>query len=205
MKLIISSLFFLLFLQVYAQKDTSQQIDAQDVKIINIDTDEVFKINIKTTKTDFILISTHAEGEYSNDIALNSEVKENSLFLRTQFREILQSGFDKLSAHKVFSLELTIEIPENLQVVIKSNIASVEAAGHYEFLQIQLNSGYCELSSFVGDALINTLNGRISIQTTDATVTATSRNGEVNVKSNLSGKHQITANSINGAILVMKN
>jgi len=205
MKLILSSLVFLLFFQAYAQKDTSQQIDAEGVKSIYINTDEVFKIHLKTTKKDFISISTHAEGEYFNDIALNSEMKGNSLFLSTQFRKILQSGFDKLSAHKVFSLEIILEVPEDLQVFIKSNIASVEAAGHYKFLQVQLNSGYCNVSSFLGDALINTFDGGISIQTTDATVTATSRNGEVNVKSNFSGKHQITANSINGAILVTKN
>lgn len=199
--------FIFLFSSIaFAQKDTTKQLDAHGIKSLYIETDEVFKIHIETTNnSDQVSIFTHSEGEYFNDIALNTEVKENAIYLTTQFREILQSGYDKLSAHKVFSLEVTLEIPENLQIFIKSNIASVEANGIYDFLQIQLNSGYCKLSDFEGNAIINTFKGAINIQTTDATVTAVSRNGEVMLPAGFSGKHKIKATSINGNISVVEN
>ena len=199
--------FLILFLtfSAFAQKDTSKQLGAKDVRSLYIDTDEVFKIIVKTTDSDQISISTHSEGEYFNDITLNSELKGSSLYLSTQFREILQSGYDKLSAHKVFSLEVTLEIPKKLKVFIKSNIASVEAEGQYNFIQVQLSSGYCNLSNFTGNALVNTYNGAITIQTTDATVTASSRNGEVILPLVFSGKHVIKATSINGDIRVVEN
>ena len=201
-----SSFLFLLFsLFASAQKDTSQQIDSKGIESIHINTDEAFKINLKTTKGDMILISTHTEGEYFNDIALITETKGESLHLSTKFREILQSGYDKLSAHKVFSLEITIEIPENLQVLIKSNIASLEAKGVYDFLEAELNSGYCTLTNFTGNALINTYNGPISIETTNATVTASSRNGEVIIPLDFTGNHIIKVTSINGDIRVTEN
>jgi hypothetical protein len=206
MKLRLTFLIFLLSLFASAQKDTSKQLGAKEIKSIYIDTDEVFKINIKTsTNSDLVSISTHSEGEYFNDIALNTEVRENAIYLTTKFREILKSGFDKLSAHKVFSLEITLEIPEELQVFVKSNIASVEADGAYDFVQVQLNSGYCNLSNFTGNALVNTYNGAITIQTTDATVTASSRNGKVILPSVVIGKHVIKATSINGDIRIVEN
>lgn len=206
MKFLLTFLIFLLSLFAYAQKDTSKQLDAKEIKSVYINTDEVFKIIIKTRpNSDLISISTHSEGEYFNDIALNTEMRKNSIYLSTKFREILQSGFDKLSAHKVFSLEVTLEIPEELQVFIKSNIASVEAKGAYDFIQVQLKSGYCNLSNFTGNALVNTYNGAITIQTTDATVTAFSRNGKVNLPSIFNGKHLIKATSINGDIRVVEN
>ena len=188
-----------------AQKDTSQQLSTNGIKSLYVNTDEVFKINLKSTKGDMILISAHAEGEYFNDISLSTEMRGNAIYLSTQFREILQSGYDKLSAHKVFSLEVTIEVPEKMEVSIKSNIASVEAQGAFKFVEAQLNSGYCNLSDFSGNALINTLNGGISIQTTNATVTATSRNGTVIMPPNFNGKNVIKATSINGDISVVEN
>lgn len=205
MKFYLNILFFLLSLLVAAQKDTSQQLDVKGMENLYIDTDEVFKITVKTTKSDFIAISTHSEGEYFNDISLNTEVKGRSVYLTTQFREILQSGYDKLSAHKVFSLEISLEIPEDLQVFIKSNLASVEVVGDYNFLQVQLNSGYCNLSNFTGNAVVNTYNGAITIKTTGATVTTETRNGKITGSSNFSGKNLIKATSINGNIHVVEN
>jgi hypothetical protein len=205
MKLHFTIVILLFSIAVSAQKDTSQQLEANGIKSLHIDTDEVFKINIKTIKGDYILISTHAEGEYFNDIALNTEVLGETINLTTQFREILQSGYDKLSAHKVFSLEITLEIPKDLKVFIKSNIAAVEAEGEYDFLQIQLNSGYCNLVNFEGNALINTYNGAINVKTSGATVIASSRNGKVFLPIDFNGNHTIKATSINGDIRVEEN
>ncbi|WP_034920135.1 hypothetical protein [Gillisia sp. CAL575] len=206
MKFQISFIIFLLSFFASAQKDTSRQIDAKEIESIYIDTDEVFKIIINTSsKSDLISISSHSEGEYFNDIALNTEVKKSSVYLSTKFQEILQSGFDKLSAHKVFSLEITLEIPEGMQVFVKSNIASVEAEGVFDFIQVQLKSGYCNLSSFEGNALVNTFNGAITIETTDATVTASSRNGKVILPSVFAGKNSIKVASINGDIRIVEN
>lgn len=206
MKFLLAFLIFFITIFAFAQKDTSKQLDAKDIKSIYIDTDEVFKIILKTSSnSDIISISSHSEGEYFNDIALDTEVRENSIYLSTKFREILKSGFDKLSAHKVFSLEITLEIPEELEVYVKSNIASVEAEGVYDFIQVQLNSGYCNLSNFQGNALVNTYNGAITIQTTDATVTAFSRNGKVSLPLVVSGKNVINATSINGNISIVEN
>ena len=92
------------------------------------------------------------------------EISDDKLFLKSEYIEILQSGYDKLSAHKVFSLEIKLIVPENLKIEIESNIASVTAIGEFEYLQIQLKQGNCEVLNFSGNALVNTFTGNIFFQ-----------------------------------------
>ena len=43
-----------------------------------------------------------------NDIRLTTSLKNGKLYIETQYPEQLVGGFDKLSAHKVFSLEVDL-------------------------------------------------------------------------------------------------
>lgn len=198
-------ILFSVIFSAFPQKDVSGTYDAQNIEKLYIFTDEVFRINLKTSEKDKIIITSHSEGEYFNEISLNMELLQDRMILTTQFRKILQSGYDKLSAHKVFSLEITLEIPEDLQVFIKSNIASVSGSGTYKNLEVELKSGFCELRSFQGNALVNTHNGFIDVQTQNAEITANSRNGNVLVPPEINGKNKIHLTTINGNIRVREN
>lgn len=195
---------FFFCLPVNAQKKTLEVIDATEIESLVISSDEIFKITISTSSLKEIRISTRADGEYFDEISLESELKEGRLILRSAYREILQSGYDKLSAHKVLSMEVELEIPEGMRVEIVSNVATVFGRGKYEELFIQLKSGSCYLEEFHGDAVVNTFSGNVVIKTSDAQVTASSRHGEVDVLDNSFGSNKIAVTSINGNISVQK-
>ena len=197
-------LFFFLSYQVQAQKETTNTIDAEGINNIILSADEIFKITITTAPVETITITTHSDGEYYNQISLDARVEGETLLLESRFREILQSGYDKLSAHKVFAMEITLEIPEGLSVDIGSNLASVHAAGTYEYLLVQLKAGSCYLSRFTGDALVNTFNGNIDVSTSDARVKAVSRHGKIVLPEGNTGSHKMELTSINGNISVQK-
>ncbi|MCF4100737.1 hypothetical protein L1I30_03560 [Gillisia sp. M10.2A] len=205
MKYICSLFIFFIFLSGYSQKNTSQTFNAEQINQLYIYTEEVFKINVHTSNTQQVVLSSHSEGEYFNDIALNMELLEDKMVLTSKFREILQSGYDKLSAHKVFSLEIDLEIPEGMEVFIRSNNSSVTANGNFKALKVELKSGSCHLHNFLGNAIINTYNGPIEVTTQDAIITANSRNGEVILPKFETGKHVLKLTSINGDIRVLKN
>lgn len=187
-----------------AQKATQQSLAAENITNIVIDADEVFSISIKASKRKNILITTRSQGEYFQEIRLKSHVENHTLFLASEFREILTSGYDKLSAHKVYSFQVKLEIPKNLEVLVFSNIASVEASGDFKTFEAELKSGSCSLKNFSGNAILNTYNGNIFVKTAPATIEATSRNGKVTVPTGFSGKNHIRAKSIHGNILVEK-
>lgn len=188
----------------FGQKETLKTFDAEDIESIRLKTDEVFRIRISTAPAETITIRTRADGEYYNNISLDSEIKGETLELSSRFREILQSGYDKLSAHKVFAMEVELKIPENLNVEIISNLASVEGEGDYQNLLIQLKSGSCHLENFSGNASINTYRGDVTVETAGGMVEASSRNGTTNIPSHNFGQHLIHITSINGDIWVKK-
>ena len=179
-------------------------MDAKGISSIILYAEEIFKITVRTAPVETITITTHSDGEYYNQISLDARVEGETLLLDSRFREILQSGYDKLSAHKVFAMEVTLEIPQGLSLDISSNLASVHASGSFKNLLVQLKSGSCYLSNFTGDALVNTYNGNIEVTTTNAKVTALSRHGKVVLPQDNTGNHEIELSSINGNIRVLK-
>ncbi|GAA4309345.1 hypothetical protein GCM10023115_35830 [Pontixanthobacter gangjinensis] len=190
---------------VTAQKDTREIFSAENINSININTDEVYLINIITSDASQIEISTHSEGEYYDDILVESSITGDQLNIRTEYPQRLAGGYDKLSAHKVFSLEIELRIPGELEVAIRSNIASVQSKGGFKSLHADLKQGYCKLLDFSGIAVINTYSGNILVETASGLIEASSRNGRVEVPDFLPGRNPLRLTSIDGNIMVRKN
>ncbi len=199
-------LLFILIMGVEAkaQKNTSEIISVAGIERIYIDTDEVYFIRIISSDQESIKINTHSEGEYFQDIALKTEVSGSELNITTEYPQKLTGGYDKLSAHKVFSLEIEIHIPQGMQVEVRSNIASLHSTGSYRSLVVELNQGYCQLLDFSGNATVNTFSGNILVETSHGLIDSKSRNGSVNVPDFLPGRNPIRLTSIDGNILVRK-
>lgn len=200
MKFTLSLLLILTFLPVTAQKHSEQVIEAKNIEKIFFSSDEIYSVRIKTVEGEQIRILSDAEGEYFNNISLDHEIMNKTLYLSSRYREILQSGYDKLSAHKVFSMEVIVEMPSEMTVEIKSNLASVYVTGSYKNVLVQLNSGSCFFSNFTGDAVVNTYAGNISGSVFPAEYEVNSRHGQVSVPKNTFGTHKMVLTSINGDI-----
>ncbi|NJW52878.1 hypothetical protein [Salinimicrobium oceani] len=200
MKLLFSIVLTFLFFSANAQKHTEEVIDAKGITRIVFSSDEVFRIHLKAIPGDEIKITSHTEGEYYNNISLDTEVQSNTLQVSSRYREMLQGGFDKLSAHKVFSMEVTLEVPINMIAEVTSNLASVYISGDFEHVLVQLNSGSCYFKDFNGDAVVNTFNGNILGDVAAGNFEAESRHGVVNVPENTQNGHKMVITSINGNI-----
>lgn len=199
-------LLFILLLNsvVFAQKETSGVIDARGINKLVLSSDEIFRIHITTKPGEFISVKSKSDGEYFNDISLDSEVRQGTLYLNSRYRKSFQGGFDKLSAHKVFAMEVELEIPPDMKVEILSNLASVYMEGVYEEVLVQLKSGSCYMSDFSGNAVVNTYDGNIEVFTSNAIIEAKSRHGKLLLPHEMTGIHRIFLNSINGNIKVQE-
>ncbi|WP_299152473.1 hypothetical protein [uncultured Christiangramia sp.] len=191
-------------MSLHVQRDTREIFNAAGIESIDILTNEVFKITITATNTDRIRLITHSEGEYFNQIRIQTKVDDGNLSIETSYPQELTGGFDKLSAHKVFSLELELEIPKDLEISVDSNIASLITFGSFSQLTANLKDGYCNLREFAGNATINTYEGNIRVETASGLVEAVSRNGKVEIPEHFSGRNPIKLKSIDGNILVLK-
>ena len=206
MRLLIFSVLCLTCCQAaVSQKDTSQRYDAGEIKEMLILTDEVYKINIQSVPGDQIILTTHSEGEYYNDIHLEMQRSPQRMVLTSRFNESLPGGFDKLSAHKVFSLEITLQVPQGLDIHLRSNLASISVSGNFKNFMAELQQGSCDLKEFNGNAVVNTYRGNILVKTSNGTITASSGTGKVNVPAKLEGNNRIELRSVTGDIKVEEN
>lgn len=196
--------FFFYGSQLNAQRKKVEVIPAKNIQKIFIQADEVFEISIKTTPKDTIRYTVEAEGEYLQDIYINSSIEGQKLNLQSHYKKDLLGGEDKLAAHKVFAVNLSLEVPEKRKVVVLSNLASVYASGNFAYLETELKSGQAKLTNFSGRAFVVTYGGDVFITTKQANVEAVSNLGKVKVGSKLDFGKLIRIKSISGDILVNK-
>ncbi|QDO93408.1 hypothetical protein FNB79_05260 [Formosa sediminum] len=187
-----------------AQKRVNKIIDAQNINTLYIDGTSCYAIKITTAQVNQIQIQAKIDGEHSEDILVISKRQHDSLYLKTGFQPLFKADNDKLSAHKVMSIELELQIPAHLNLIVKSDIAQVTANGVFNSALIELNQGQCRLEKFYGTATINTIRGSIYVETNYATINATSRHGLVNIEPLTQGEYQLHLKSIEGNISVIK-
>jgi len=199
--------FFILFLALVfsakAQSIVERKIAVDHIEQLHLKVDEVFGVYISTNPNiNELKIKSYSEGEYAQNIGFNFTEENKTLTIQTVFPEILSSGYDKLSAHKVFAVRLEIEIPQHKSVIIQSDLASVYGKGNYTYFEAELKSGRCELHQFSGKALVNTFKGDIEVETFEEKITAFSTHGTVKMEPTFKKGNKISLKSIDGDINV---
>ncbi len=176
-----------------------------NISTININGNGVFKISVETTMSNTFTIDSRIEGENNEHVVLIAETKNDTLYIATKYQPLFNDANDKLSAHKVISIELILNIPANKSIYVSSDIASVFVKGQYNNATIELINGNCILKNFVGGATVNTIQGDIDVNTNFAKLDAFTKNGTLNLESLSKGNRMLSLYSINGNITVIKS
>lgn len=198
-------IFFLLVVHFsIAQKQTEKQWNALQIEKVDINGEGIFKINIKNSESNTIDLLVKFEGEHSENLVIIDSVSQGVLKLSTDFQPLFKADNDKLSAHKVLSVELQLSIPKYIDLNIKSDIAQTKVEGQFPNVFIELKTGNCTLDPFFGNATINTISGNINIKTNNAKTIAKSKTGIVDVKQFKLALYQLNLQTVNGNINVSK-
>ncbi len=204
MKHLFLSILLLSSFFVLGQKRLLQSYDVNNIHSLYIDSDEIFQIKITSTATDQITIHTQIDGETFESSLLNTKIEEGVLYISTGYTPDFTPFNDKLSAHKILSIVLEITIPEDMNLDINSTLASMEGAGSFGNISINLGRGGCRFFDFRfrESATIHTISGPIYIETENAEITAQSRNGNVVIPVDVTGIKALHLKSIHGDITV---
>ncbi|QCE41422.1 hypothetical protein [Psychroserpens sp. NJDZ02] len=196
---------FVLITQVFfAQIGTEKTWEANGIKTVAIAGQNVFKIKVSNTRSNTVELKVKIEGEYAKHVVILDSFSNETLSISASFQPLFKDDNDKLSAHKVLSVEYELTVPKRMALDIKSDIASVKVIGAYHSVFIELHQGNCNLKDFLGDATVNTIDGNIAIQTNNAKVEAFSKTGTIQNKQFKYGKYNISCHTINGDINVTK-
>lgn len=204
MRTVIFIWFVIISLPVLGQKRIDKVISDAGISTVNINGTNCFRINVTAQSSHNMDIKTSIAGEHNEEMMIVSERKNDTLFVSARFHPLFQADNDKLSAHKVMSIEMDLHVPEHLNLYITSDIAQVHAQGVFNNAIIELRDGSCMLSSFSGNAKINTLNGDIKVETNFAKINANTKHGQVNMEPLTSGENELFLKSIHGDISIFK-
>ena len=105
------------FAVIHAQNSLTKTIAADSVSTIEINGNQIFTINVTTTKNNQILVSSTLDGEYQNKYQVAVKHKGTQLLLALDYVSFDDIPDDKRNAHKVIAATLKVEIPEDLKVM----------------------------------------------------------------------------------------
>ncbi len=192
-------------LNAFAQKRILNTLDAQSVKGIFIESDQVFEVFIQASDGTDYSVTAEVEGETFESLKLDTKVENGLWHIETARSFGFKNIDDKLAAHKVLSVVLYIEMPLNKEVWVDSDLASVQLTGDFDQINLNLSGGGCVLKDFRGSGIVNTLRGSIKAEVKDTQVIADSRNGSVDKKQAGSGSRLLKLKSIDGDISVSQS
>nr|WP_298996569.1 hypothetical protein [uncultured Allomuricauda sp.] len=194
----------LCFSSTAAQKVLRKTLVDSHVSRIVIDVENCYKVNLETTASDELQINASMEGEYSTDLVVNLETQGKSILVSTGFHPNFSIPNDKLSAHKVISIALDIQVPNYKEVVVYGTNSYVEAKGDYRKLSVKLSDGDCKIVD-VGETVdVTTQKGDIWLTTKSGVVEAISDYGKVFKNSLPKGDKHYVLQSKEGNIYLNK-
>ena len=196
-------IFFLIgvFSNSFSQKIIEKEFDASSISVIEINSNIVFNIIITSEDLKKIKIKTSIEGENFENVLLSIKEDNGLLSITPGYSPFFEAKNDKLAAHKVIAIEMELVVPENMEIRIKSSLASVKASGKYVSVEALLGTGNCILENFSGDAIIKTTQGFIKVFAFESVnAIASSKKGSVFNELTSNGKYRIEAESFEGDI-----
>lgn len=199
--------FLLTFASVIAQKRLSQRYDAEGIKELYINSNEIFEVRINAAFTDQITVNTIIEGETFASTLVNSKIENGVLKITTGKTPDYIPFNDKLSAHKVMAIELEIVVPIGLDIWVYSTLASLDTYGELGQVRVDLGRGHFkgEGFRFRESAQINTISGSVSIELEAARIEANSRNGTVSIATTINPGLPLAIETIDGNISLQKS
>ncbi|MBT8281176.1 MAG: hypothetical protein KJO16_06330 [Muriicola sp.] len=169
---------------------------------IQIDADSLSQVRLETIAGSELSLVAVMEGEYKKDLSIELVEEGNTLRARAGIQPFFIQPNDKLSAHKVISISLSIGIPEDKIVFLYGNSARVSASGNYKDLKIVLSDGQCTLKD-VGDQIsVTTQSGKIELYTASGSIEVNTKYGRVIRDSIPKGENNFVLQSNSGNITI---
>lgn len=195
---------FICYFLGFSQKRVEKRIVDTSISTIAIASESCFQVMLSTVASDEISVEAKMDGEYSADLEVILVERGNTLKVSAGFSPEFENPNDKLSAHKVVSISLNIQVPEYKNISLVGNSTRVIADGNYRKLTITLADGSCELRN-VGEVVkVKTYSGAIVIYEKAAEIVAESKYGMLSDNPIPFGPHKYDLHTVMGKITLHK-
>jgi hypothetical protein len=195
-------LFFFASVGLLAQKEVKKTVLDDHVTILQIDASQCYEVVLQTAEyqKDAIVLEGKMDGEYSQDLQMNTSIQGNTMFINTGFRPVFELPNDKLGAHKVVSISLKVMLPEGKKVQVSGTSARVIAHGNFLKLTVALSDGSCVLHHTAPETEVRTQSGSIALFASSGEIEASSKYGQVDQNPIAKGVDRYELKSVTGDI-----
>jgi len=187
----------------FGQNISAFVLENDVINHVKFEAKQISKIHVETVSSATFHFQSSAESTYKNDLYFDYRVTNDSLIITDIYPKYLEFGNNKMTSTQVFSVEVWFKLPENINLFIDSNYASMEIEGTFENLILNTKSGNCKLNILKTNANISTYSGNINVITTDVIVNAETQNGNVEIDTFLIERYPLKLKSIDGDIRVI--
>ncbi|MFT4831875.1 MAG: hypothetical protein ACI815_001526 [Psychroserpens sp.] len=200
--LLVTLLFSCCFLN--AQKTVKKTIIDPKTSFIQIDAENCFEVILDTSNSTDLIVDAAMDGEYNPNLLVNVKQDGTTIFVSAGFQPNFIVPNDKLSAHKVVSISLKINLPNYINAKVYGTSCNVTASGRYQSLDVILSDGRCTLNNVGENSAVRTQSGDIFLFSSKATITAISTYGEVIEELIPTGNDNFRLQTITGNIHLKK-
>lgn len=192
------------FMLVQGQRTVKKSIVDHNISLIQIDTENCFKVDIETSTGKELIVEASFDGEYNKDLLLTIKEEGNTLKIQAGFQPNFVDPNDKLSAHKVVSIALKIKLPSEQAVQVFGTNSNIDISGSYKNLTVTLADGHCFLNQVSRYADIKTQSGDIRASIVAAMIKAQSKYGMVKSDKIPFGDAELILTTTTGNIYITK-
>lgn len=188
-----------------AQKVTEKVLNADGLKVVALNTENVFELTVSTAKVSEAMVTASFEGEFTNDLFITTEEHTGHLNIGIDFSPLFVKNDDKLAAHKHISVSMSVVLPENVELIINGTSTLTHISGVYSNLQLYIYDGDCHINGVKGPGNLVTFSGNIFADAYSGNVNATSDYGKVVVNPAVQNSFLLSIHSVKGNISVNTN
>ncbi len=185
-----------------AQKLIRKSITNNWTKSISIDLSNCYSLDLKTSKSNEIVIKGSVAGADNDDVLVNIQEDGSNIEISTGFQPNYVERGTKFGALTFVAIDLDISVPEQLLINLFGTSTRILAEGNYQKIDVTLSDGDCILNGFFEVASVKTQNGDITLKSAKGEVEAHSTYGEVFLEHIPKGNSVFKLNSVQGDIYV---
>jgi hypothetical protein len=134
---------------------------------------------LETSTGDELVVEAIIEGEYTEELLIRIREEGSTVMISAGFHPDFVNPNDKLSAHKVVSIALSIHIPELKEVQVFGTNCNVNVRGLFSALGVVLDDGRCTLNQVQQKVEVSTQSGDIILYCSKGLIKAESRYGKI--------------------------
>ena len=199
-KVIYFSFVILIKLNSYSQNVNERKWNSENFDFVFLKLDFISQITINESTSREIYIKYKQEGEFKENILLNTNSNNRKLHVQEIVSPVLKGYNDKLSVHKTVANTIEISVPLDFKTIIEAKSCSIKIISAFSDLNIEIEEGKVDLNQKKIKGEIKSISANIFCVNPDGKLLVSSIDGIVSGLYNHSPMPTLILETIRGNI-----